>query len=121
MYRKTTTIVFKMLARELTALKLGEPKPRQVFITKSPVLANKVEEYFNDLLRSSFSAPTSAEQLQQLADTKKRNEEMLLGTEYRTLNSNLPNCLSKLEEGHFPLFLTFDIVSNLASAALNHI
>ncbi len=46
--RKTTTMLFKMLLVERTfqLMESDLPRPRQVFVTKSRMLAKKVQEYF---------------------------------------------------------------------------
>ena len=51
---KTTTILFKMLGiqRAWEMHTSGMPKPRQIFVTKSRVLATKAQEYFAKLLES---------------------------------------------------------------------
>ncbi|KAG1793559.1 hypothetical protein EV424DRAFT_1354192 [Suillus variegatus] len=53
-HRKTTTMLFKILgiqrAWEMSAVDM--PKPRQIFVTKSRLLAMRAEEYFTKLLES---------------------------------------------------------------------
>jgi hypothetical protein len=95
---KTTTMLFKMLAIE-QAWSLNpetSPKPRQVFVTQSAVLASKVEEYYLQLSRPAQDesrSPTTA----------------LLGEEEDKFDRrrDLPATFSGLEDCHFPLFISF--------------
>lgn len=67
---KTTTMLFKMLgiqrAWQLQSAGSGMPRPRQIFVTKSPVLADKVEEYFVKLMDSLSLAVCTLEELAKL-------------------------------------------------------
>ncbi|KAG2128492.1 hypothetical protein BD769DRAFT_1457681, partial [Suillus cothurnatus] len=62
---KSTTMLFKILgiqrAWEMSAVDM--PKPRQIFVTKSRVLATKMEEYFTKLLESSVLAGYTPQEL----------------------------------------------------------
>ena len=89
------------------------PKPRQVFVTASRVLAEKVQEVFNKLHTSLLLADGATAVFPNTAPTSDTNEmcEDLLDDghdgEYR---DNLPKRYSELTDAHFPLFLTFDRV-----------
>ncbi|OAX31996.1 hypothetical protein K503DRAFT_727462, partial [Rhizopogon vinicolor AM-OR11-026] len=108
---KTTTMLFKILgiqrAWEMSALDM--PKPRQIFVTKSRVLATKVEEYFTKLLESLALAGYT---LQELAKLKAQSVQVDLVDLDDTPESqmNIPMRYSELEDKHFPLFITFDRV-----------
>ena len=58
-------MLFKMLAIQRTWQQYSHmgPKPRQIFITQSWVLAAKVEEYFVKLMSSLKAAECSPEEL----------------------------------------------------------
>ena len=108
---KTTTMLFKMIgierAYQMQASGSGMPKPRQIFVTKSRVLATKVEEYFAELLESLALAGYS------LGDLKKMQAE---SAEFGLVDVDdmervdIPQKFSLLQEDHFPLFVTFDKV-----------
>jgi hypothetical protein len=107
--RKTTTMLFKMLgiqrAWELSAVDM--PKPRQIFVTKSRMLATKVKEYFTKLLESLAMAGYT---LQEIAELKaQRVEDDLIDLDDAP-ESHVPARYSQFEDKHFPLFVTFDRV-----------
>ena len=85
------------------------PKPRQIFVTKSRVLATKVEGYFTKLLESLKLADYT---LQELANLKPKSIQDGLVDLDDTPESqmNIPMRYSELEDKHFPLFITFDRV-----------
>ena len=89
------------------------PKPRQIFVTQSRVLAGKVEEYFSKLLDSLSTAERTREELAQFVKSKRQqNEEGLIDIDDdQTWRADLPSRFSLLRDEHFPLFLTFDRVS----------
>jgi hypothetical protein len=110
-------MLFKMLGIErawqldLNASHL--PKPRQLFVTKSAVLAGKVEEYFLKLMDSLAMASLSPGELQKLArSTKRDNGPVVLVNKEDQMNwqNKLPQRFSLLRDEHFPLFTTFDRV-----------
>ena len=113
--RKTTTMLFKMLGieRAYVLRKDSMPKPRQIFVTQSRVLAGKVEEYFSKLLDSLSTAKRTREELAQFVKSKRQqNEEGLVDIDDdQTWRADLPSRFSQLRDEHFPLFLTFDSVS----------
>ncbi|KAG8790264.1 hypothetical protein FRC16_000978, partial [Serendipita sp. 398] len=111
---KTTTMLFKMLARERTSHKMKSGKIRQVFITQSRVLAEKVEEYFHEMLQSYAEDLRSAEEVEWYSMRKKEAEKTLFDYDEDYEGSRaLPKRLSELEDRHFPLFLTFDKLCGL--------
>ncbi|KAI5991381.1 hypothetical protein EDC04DRAFT_2587409 [Pisolithus marmoratus] len=116
---KTTTMLFKMLgiqrAWQLHSEGSGMPRPRQLFVTKSAVLANKVEEYFVKLLESLSLAGCT---LEELARLKSRNtfRRLVDNDDVPAARSGIPPRYSELEDHHFPLFLTFDRLANMIAA-----
>jgi hypothetical protein len=105
-------MLFKMLGIERTGRKLEGPKVRQVFVTQSRVLAERVEEYFNNLIQSCAGDSQTAEELEWRAMKRKEIEKNLMELdEEDDSSSNLPVRFSELEDKHFPLFLTFEKVS----------
>ena len=109
-------MLFKMLGIERAYVmhKDSMPKPRQIFVTQSRVLAGKVEEYFSRLLDSLATAERTREELAQFVKSKRQeNEEGLIDIDDdQTWRADLPSRFSQLQDEHFPLFLTFDRVSN---------
>jgi hypothetical protein len=104
-------MLFKMLAIERTARKLGEKSPRQVFVTQSRVLADKVETYFRDLMRSCSGDLLSEDEREKwLIEGKQDHDELPETDDEDDASTELPNRFSELEDKHFPLFLTFDKV-----------
>ncbi|KAG2070632.1 hypothetical protein BDR04DRAFT_1076404 [Suillus decipiens] len=114
---KTTTMLFKILgiqrAWEMSTVDM--PKPRQIFVTKSKVLATKVEEYFTKLLESLALAGYT---LQELAKMKAHNvQEGLVDLDDLPESlTNIPTKYSELEDKHFPLFVTFDRLAKMIAA-----
>lgn len=111
-FRKTTTMTFKIYGIERTVRARSnelERKPRQLFVTQSRVLANRVKDYY-DKLSGQLSASglpsesTSDDPSQTVPDGLGDPDEE---DEWR---DELPKRFSELEDRHFPLFLTFDKV-----------
>ncbi|KAG5646925.1 hypothetical protein DXG03_002001 [Asterophora parasitica] len=120
---KTTTMLFKMLWIERTFQMNTQDmtKPRQIFVTKSRVLAGKVEEYFLKLLESLKTASQSPEELKKLVAARKKaqseDEDNLVDMDDEdNWRSDLPVKFSELQDSHFPLFLTFDHLCDLVEA-----
>ncbi|KAG2070722.1 hypothetical protein BDR04DRAFT_1076592 [Suillus decipiens] len=114
---KTTTMLFKILgiqrAWELSAIDM--PKPRQIFVTKSRMLATKVEEYFTKLLESLTMAGYT---LPEIAKLKAQSiEDDLVDLDDAPESMNAPARYSQLGDKHFPLFVTFDQVCSKMIAA----
>ncbi|KAI9567008.1 P-loop containing nucleoside triphosphate hydrolase protein [Boletus coccyginus] len=109
---KTTTMLFK-IQRAWELQKSGVPKPRQIFVTKSRVLATKVQEYFAELLESLILAGYSLEELKRM---QARNTESGLMDANDEDQTDLPQRYSALEEIHFPLFVTFDKLARMIAA-----
>jgi hypothetical protein len=118
---KTTAMVFKMLRIEgswkLSAQTM--PKPRQIFVTQSPVLADKVEKYFSKLSESLEIARLSPQGLKKLVSAKlslkKDTATDFIHSDDQDLEespSNIPKKFSLLRDEHFPMFITFNRVSS---------
>ncbi|KAJ3514932.1 hypothetical protein NLJ89_g2078 [Agrocybe chaxingu] len=118
---KTTTMLFKMLGieRAYSLRKDTMAKPRQIFVTQSRVLANKVEEYFSKLLDSLSTADKTKEELAEMIKLKKRRDEeegLVDIDDDHNWRADLPSKFSRLRDEHFPLFLTFDRLASLLEA-----
>ncbi|KAG2091484.1 uncharacterized protein F5147DRAFT_822994 [Suillus discolor] len=114
---KTTTMLFKILgiqrAWEMSAVDM--PKPRQIFVTKSRVLATKVEEYFTKLLESLALAGYTLEELAKMK-AQSVQEGLVDLDDLPDSQMNIPMKYSELEDKHFPLFVTFDRLSKMIAA-----
>ena len=107
-------MLFKMLRieREWVTQTKDVAKPRQLFVTQSRVLADKVEDYFLKLVESLATAPRSLQELVNLRKKQRvQREEALVDLDDDVNGRNdFPERFSLLEDRHFPLFLTFDKV-----------
>ncbi|EGN94529.1 hypothetical protein SERLA73DRAFT_114784 [Serpula lacrymans var. lacrymans S7.3] len=119
---KTTTMLFKMLGIERSwQLHSGSMiKPRQLFVTRSRVLAGRVEEYFTKLMQSLALQGTSAKELMEIVKKKvgaqQASELMIDVDDESDWRSDLPRHFSQLQDEHFPLFITFDRLCMLLEA-----
>ncbi|KAF8439470.1 hypothetical protein L210DRAFT_3480852 [Boletus edulis BED1] len=115
---KTTTMLFKMLGiqRAWEMEPSGMLKPRQIFVTKSRVLATKVEEYFVKLLGSLALAGCSLQDLKrmQTRTTESGIDRMVAPEDQK--RADIPQRYSALEGNHFPLFVTFDELAKMIAA-----
>ncbi|KAF8837940.1 hypothetical protein BDN67DRAFT_908328 [Paxillus ammoniavirescens] len=117
---KTTTMLFKMLGIQHAweTRGSGMPKPRQIFVTKSRILATKVEEYFKKLLESLALGGYSLEELKKLKvrDMQVAEAGLVDLDDVPEDQSSIPQRYSALEEKHFPLFVTFDKLVRMIAA-----
>ena len=105
-------MLFKMIAIE-RAGQLNNTRYRQIYITQSRVLAEKVKEYFVKLTDSALEKPNSQELQTNSSSQPIADERGLLAYDDEDQKfDNLPERLSELKDEHFPLFITFDKVSN---------
>src|SRR6266511_5132660 len=107
-------MLFKMLLieREYQLSDRSRQPPRQMFVTKSRVLARKVEEHFTTYLSSlSFASYTEEHSPSVKYNEGGADEENLLNEDDDTKwRNDLPENFTDLEDNHFPLFITFDHV-----------
>ncbi len=117
-------MLFKMLGieRAWEAHREAMAKPRQLFVTQSRVLAEKVEEYFAKLLESLATASQSPTELVNIATRKKQQQEQGLVDRDEEIywRGDLPKRYGALKEEHFPMFLTFDHVRLLLHVRHTH-
>ncbi|KAH8981163.1 hypothetical protein EDB86DRAFT_3051652, partial [Lactarius hatsudake] len=117
---KTTVIVFKIFGIERAWQNRGSigPRPRQLFLTKSQLLANKVEHEYVDLLFSLYAGPDTpqyvCERIKHWNSCRKNNAMDQDGAE--GMRDDLPEKFSQLQDGHFPLFITVDTLWSLLEA-----
>lgn len=118
---KTTTMLFKMLGMERAwenvsnIVNGGISRPRQVFVTQSRVLAEKVEEYYKKLAQSHIAATRTEQESTELGAKKEKPEDRALvdQDEEELWRGSLPKKYSELGEEHFPMFITFDHLCRL--------
>ena len=105
-------MLFKMLGIQRTWQQYPDmgPKPRQVFVTQSRVLATKVEEYFAKLMLSLEDAGYSPEELRKREREAEQEIEFVDQDGHERWRSDLPERFSELADEHFPLFITYDRV-----------
>ena len=90
------------------------PRPRQVFVTQSRVLAEKVEEYYRKLAESHAAASRTEEESAQLGTRKAEDRALVDQDEEEFWRGTLPKKFGDLTDEHFPLFVTFDHVRMLS-------
>lgn len=103
-------MVIRMLMREQTQ------KCRQVFVTQSKILAARVQDYFYKVKETMETAAMSIDDIRRIAATKpslvKEEEDLMNLNEDEDTRVDLPARYSELEDAHFPLFVTFNQVSD---------
>lgn len=118
--RKTTVIVFKIFGIERAWQNRGcvGPRPRQMFITKSQLLANKVEHDYVNLLFSHSSGPDTPQYIRERIQhwNSCRRDNVLDPDDAEGRRDDLPEKYSELRDSHFPLFITVDSVSPVRAA-----
>ena len=106
-------MLFKMLGVERSFASLSNKKIRQVFVTQSRVLAERVQEYYTKMARSSVAGERSEGEVKQRATQRTQAEKELIELDDEDdSQSGLPKKFSELTDDHFPLFLTFDKVGS---------
>ncbi|CAE6533230.1 unnamed protein product [Rhizoctonia solani] len=106
---KTTALVYKLRAIHLRSQ--GTPI-RQMVVTRSRVLAKHIQATFESLIESTSIANKNAEQLAVMArQYQQQSDPALIEFDNELdLREDLPACFSRLEDSHFPLFISFDKV-----------
>jgi hypothetical protein len=112
-------MLFKMLGIENSwqqNRELRPNRPRQLFVTQSRMLADKVEEYFIKLFQSLVLASKTEGGISDLLERQKNREEAGLVDQDEAANwrEDLPQKFSDLQDSHFPMFITFDKVRRSA-------
>ena len=111
-------MLFKMLGIQRTWQQYPDmgPKPRQVFVTQSRVLATKVEEYFAKLMSSLEAGGYSPEELRMIEKDVDQESDLVNQDDNKQWRSDLPERFSELLDEHFPLFITYDRVRRFFSS-----
>ncbi|KDQ17282.1 hypothetical protein BOTBODRAFT_185985 [Botryobasidium botryosum FD-172 SS1] len=107
---KTTTMLFRMLFRQISPSGLKRPL-RQLFVTQSRVLAERVEEYYNQLLQTYTQSPAKlAQPIKQSVPLEQESNLIAQDDEDENQRKVYATGLSQMQDQDFqkPLFLTFD-------------
>ncbi|KAJ7356587.1 hypothetical protein DFH08DRAFT_1075732 [Mycena albidolilacea] len=102
---KSTTIIYKMLMVEASS-ELTPPterKIRQLFVCRSPILAEKVGEHFTKLIRGYRPAAVPGN-----LKAAKKADRALVADADNDWRSDLPKKYSELQDTDFPLFVSFE-------------
>jgi len=114
-YRKTTVIVFKIFGIERAWQNQGcvGPRPRQMFITRSRLLAEKVERDYVSLLYSLSAGPDAPLYVRERVQrwNTRRKKVIFNPDDTEGERDDLPQKFSELRDSDFPLFLTMETVS----------
>ncbi|KAF8816728.1 hypothetical protein BYT27DRAFT_7237858 [Phlegmacium glaucopus] len=120
---KTTTMLFKMLWIERAYSTSGEglARPRQVFVTQSRVLVGKVEEHFFKYLKSLAAGSSEHQNAYERINNRVVNDGFLVDEDDNgEWRNDLPQRYSGLEDHHFPLFITFDLLCTMLEADIRY-
>ncbi|KAI6140809.1 hypothetical protein BKA82DRAFT_4448336 [Pisolithus tinctorius] len=115
---KTTAMAFKMLGIQRAWEQLpGVRKPRQLFVTRFPVLAAKVQEFFTSLVDSLALAGRTEDELRTLRSLIRSAEQeqppMIDPLNAQNCCLGIPQKYSELSDKHFPLFLSRMIAADI--------
>jgi len=100
-------MLFKMFNNEQSS---AAQKPRQVFITQSRVLAERVQEYYFRLAQSLVTGRNDQEESTNITQGTRVEKKLMELDEEDHGQSRLPKKFCELTDDHFPLFVTFDKV-----------
>jgi hypothetical protein len=104
-------MLFKMLGVQRSSTTYSHRKIRQLFITQSKILAERVKEYYVKLMQSSATPDRhELEIAYQAAQRAQAEKELMELDDEDDTQSGLPQKFSELTDDHFPLFVTFDKV-----------
>ncbi|KAF7367508.1 UvrD-like helicase ATP-binding domain-containing protein [Mycena sanguinolenta] len=116
---KTTTMLYKMLLVEAdyeASKEEGRQKRRQLFVTQSRILAEKVEEHFSKLSVGYQLSST----VDHAAKAKMSPFALVDIDDEVNWRNDLPQRFSDLQDQHFPLFVTFDRLCGMLENDMQH-
>lgn len=90
-------------------------RPRQLFVTQSRVLAERVEDYYGKLQLYVSTEKCTPAQLKEMATkgVTQKHQRLVDADEEVYWQADLPQRYGALEDRHFPMFLTYDHVRYL--------
>ena len=106
-------IVFKMfgIERAWQDQGYGGPRPRQLFVTRSRLLAEQVEEEYMSLLHLLSASPEAPQHVRErVQQWNSRQKEIFKPDDVEDIRDDLPKKYSELSDTHFPLFITMNTV-----------
>ncbi|KAG8735089.1 hypothetical protein FRC10_011007 [Ceratobasidium sp. 414] len=101
----------------------GYQVARQLFVTRSRVLAQHVEATYQGLVEFTNIALKSPIELKEMAKQSREDPDRAL-VEFDSeidLRNDLPERFSDIQDSHFPLFISFDKLCSLLEADIRHI
>jgi hypothetical protein len=108
-------IIFKIFGIERAWQNQGcvGPRPRQLFVTKSRLLAEKVERDYVSFLYSLSAGPDAPLYVRERIErwNSRRKKAIFNPDDTDGRRDDLPGKFSELRDRDFPLFLTMDTVS----------
>ncbi|KAI0297514.1 hypothetical protein B0F90DRAFT_1819254 [Multifurca ochricompacta] len=117
---ETTVIVFKIFGIERAWQNQGSvgPRPRQLFITKSRLLAEKVEQEYINLLFSLSADRETPQYVRAHVErwNSRRKMSIFDQNDADDKRNDLPETFSQLNDSYFPLFITMDTLYSLLEA-----
>ncbi|CAE6436866.1 unnamed protein product [Rhizoctonia solani] len=121
---KTTALIYKMRTIDQANATRGNYQPaKQLFVTRSRVLAQHVEATYQGLVEFTDIALKSVDELKEMAKQSREDPDRAL-VEFDSeidLRNDLPERFSELEDSNFPLFISFDKLCSLLEADIRHI
>lgn len=112
---KTTCLVFKLLAKCAAGSTVTETRsPRQLLLTRSHELANKLKVYINRLMRSLATSPVDQ-------DEQQEREPVLPKVNDEDDNNDRCDNIFELQDGSFPLVCTYDRFLELLENTTKHV
>ncbi|CAE6496666.1 unnamed protein product [Rhizoctonia solani] len=121
---KTTALIYKMRTIDQANVTRGNYQPaKQLFVTRSRVLAQHVEATYQGLVEFTNIALKSVDELKEMAKQSREDPDRAL-VEFDSeidLRNDLPERFSELQDTHFPLFISFDKLCSLLEADICHI
>ncbi|KAG8921187.1 hypothetical protein FRC02_000403 [Tulasnella sp. 418] len=103
---KTTTVLYKMIGLEQAALR-SDRRFRQVFVTRSPILAGHVEKSYFELWES-IMAQQGIEWRMPNRPFRLSGDSLLDYDSEEPSKRLLPDNLGELKDDDFPLFISYD-------------
>lgn len=101
-----------MRANAQAAVLSEDPNPlRQLFVTRSRVLTQHIARNYQGLAEFSEIGTKTRDELAAIRENNERQGRELVEFDNEVdLRDDLPDRFSRLEESHFPLFISFDKV-----------
>ena len=100
-------MLFKMFSIEQSS---AVQKRRQVFITQSRVLTQRVQEYYIRLAQSLATGRGNQAETTNITQDTLVEKKLMDHDQENHSQSRLPKKFCELTDDHFPLFITFDKV-----------